>query len=122
MIRAFAIGVFLAACVWSYAYPHDHARPDLNAWFDSLKSGNGPCCSNADGTAIADADWASVADAMKPTVHFKVYLDGEWIDVPDNAVITQPNLAGRTMVWPYRSTGWGGGSWQIRCFMPGSMT
>ena len=29
-------------------------------------------------------------------------LDGEWIDVPDEAVITEPNRIGRTMVWPIR--------------------
>jgi hypothetical protein len=40
------------------------------------------------------------------------------IDVPDEAVITEPNGAGRTMVWPIRSYL----STTIRCFMPGSMT
>ena len=38
---------------------HDHSRPELNRWFDSLKSGKGPCCSVADGLAIADPDWES---------------------------------------------------------------
>jgi hypothetical protein len=41
-----------------------------------------------------------------------------WIDVPDDAVITEPNRAGRTMVWPLRV----GNLITIRCFMPGSMT
>ena len=45
-------------------------------------------------------------------------IDGEWHDVPEDAVITEPNRAGRTMVWPIR--GYQGLS--IRCFMPGSMT
>ena len=45
-------------------------------------------------------------------------IDGEWHDVPDDAVITEPNRVGRTMVWPIR--GYQGLS--IRCFMPGSMT
>jgi hypothetical protein len=31
--------------------------PELKAWFEALKSGKGPCCSDADGTAISDADW-----------------------------------------------------------------
>jgi hypothetical protein len=41
---------------------------------------------------------------------------------PDDAVITEPNLAGRTMVWPYmaiRETD--PPRTEIRCFMPGSM-
>jgi hypothetical protein len=49
-------------------------------------------------------------------------LEGRWIDVPDDAVITEPNRAGRTMVWPYMAVG-GADSprTEIRCFMPGSM-
>jgi hypothetical protein len=44
------------------------------------------------------------------------------VDVPDDAVITEPNRAGRTMVWPYtadRRTNHP--RTEIRCFMPGSM-
>jgi hypothetical protein len=48
-----------------------------------------------------------------------VRIDGEWVVVPDNAVITEPNRVGRTMVWPIRD---GVGGLYIRCFMPGSMT
>jgi len=47
-----------------------------------------------------------------------VRIDGAWLDVPDEAVITEPNRIGRTMVWPIR--GYLGVT--IRCFMPGSMT
>jgi hypothetical protein len=96
-----------------------HARDDgryagspLKPWFDSLKSGKGPCCSDADGSAVSDVDWESKDG------HYRVRLDGEWIDVPEDAVITEPNRVGRTMVWPLR--GYLGVS--IRCFMPGSMT
>jgi hypothetical protein len=96
-----------------------HARDDgryanspLKAWFDSLKSGKGPCCSDADGYAVADPDWETRSG------HYRVRIEGEWHDVPEDAVITEPNRAGRTMVWPIK--GWGGMT--IRCFMPGSMT
>ena len=84
----------------------------LKPWFDSLKSGKGPCCSVADGLAIADPDWESKDG------HFRVRIGNEWIDVPDDAVITEPNRAGRTMVWPIK----GALGTTIRCFMPGSMT
>ena len=49
-------------------------------------------------------------------------LEGRWIHVPDDAVITEPNRAGRTVVWPYMAVG-GADSpiLKIRCFMPGSM-
>lgn len=89
-----------------------NANPELKAWFDGLKSGKGPCCSDADGTAISDADWQSGGG------HYRVRIEGEWLDVPDEAVITEPNRVGRTMVWPIR----GYLGLTIRCFMPGSMT
>jgi hypothetical protein len=94
------------------AFAHDKHRADLNGWFDTLKSGKGPCCSNADGTAISDADWESKDG------RYRVRIEGTWHDVPDDAVIKEPNLAGRTMVWPMR----GYLGVQIRCFMPGPMT
>nr|WP_249151469.1 hypothetical protein [Bradyrhizobium liaoningense] len=88
-----------------------YADSPLKPWFDSLRSHLGPCCSDADGVAVADPDWESHQG------HYRVRLDGQWIEVPDDAVITEPNRAGRTMVWPVR-TAFG---IAIRCFMPGSM-
>jgi hypothetical protein len=105
-----------------FAAPSMHARdldgryaaqnPELHQWFEGLRSGKGPCCSDADGSAVSDVDWETAGG------HYRVRLYGAWIDVPDEAVITEPNRIGRTMVWPIR--GYLGVS--IRCFMPGSMT
>ena len=89
------------------------SSPELKAWFEGLKSGKGPCCSDADGSAVSDVDWQS------GNGHYRVRLDGLWVEVPDEAVITEPNRIGRTMVWPIRD---GVGGLYIRCFMPGSMT
>jgi len=86
--------------------------PEIKAWFDRLASRKGPCCSDADGSAVSDVDWETQSG------RYRVRIDGEWVDVPDEAVITEPNRVGRTMVWPLR--GYLGLS--IRCFMPGSMT
>lgn len=86
--------------------------PDLKSWFDSLRSGKGPCCSDADGSAVSDVDWESRSG------HYRVRLDGVWLDVPDEAVLTGPNRVGRTMVWPLVGTA----GTTIRCFLPGSMT
>jgi hypothetical protein len=88
-----------------------YADSPLKPWFDSLRSHLGPCCSDADGVAVADPDWES------HNGHYQVRLDGQWVEVPDEAVITEPNRAGRTMVWPVK-TAFG---ISIRCFMPGSM-
>jgi hypothetical protein len=91
----------------------------LHEWFERLASGKGLCCSFADGYMVEDADWDT------KNGHYRVRVpkalnskDMVWIDVPDEAVITEPNKAGRTMVWPLYIYG----ALSIRCFMPGSMT
>jgi hypothetical protein len=85
--------------------------PELHEWFEHLHSGKGPCCSDADGRTVLDSDWEVLNS------HYRVFLDGQWLDVPDDAVLTQPNLYGRTVVWPIKMFA----GMTIRCFMPGSM-
>ncbi len=98
------------------ARAHDdgrYANSPLKGWFESLHSkGGGPCCANADGTTLSDVDW-DTKDG-----HYRVRLDGQWVDVPPDTVITEPNRIGRTIVWPYYLNGHA----VIRCFMPGTMT
>jgi hypothetical protein len=115
------------------AAPFGHARDrgqfvntsaELKAWFDSLRSGKGPCCSDADGSAISDSDWESKDGHYRVRVPRYGYMrEGQqqelvWVDVPEEAVISEPNRVGRTMVWPI----YGYMGVAIRCFMPGSMT
>jgi hypothetical protein len=107
-----AVPVLLAAGLVSARDDGRYANSPLKGWFDNLRSSRGLCCSNADGVAVSDPDWESKDG------HFRVRLDGEWIDVPDDAVITEPNRAGRTMVWPVQSAI----GKSIRCFLPGSMS
>lgn len=96
-----------------------YAASPLKPWFDHLASGKGLCCSMADGYVVEDADWETKAG------HYRVRIpttaggsEMEWVDVPEDAVITEANRAGRTMVWPI----YGYMGETIRCFMPGSMT
>ncbi|TCU76608.1 hypothetical protein EDE08_102144 [Bradyrhizobium sp. R2.2-H] len=101
-----------------------NTNPELKAWFDSLRSGKGPCCSDADGSALSDSDWDSKDGHYRVRVpRYGYALDGQqqelvWVDVPEEAVISEPNRVGRTMVWPI----YGYMGVTIRCFMPGSMT
>jgi hypothetical protein len=90
----------------------------LREWFDHLASQKGLCCSFADGYVVEDADWTS------QNGHYRVRVpkaagskDMIWVEVPDEAIIKEPNKVGRTMVWPLYSSE----SVSIRCFMPGSM-
>ena len=97
-----------------------YAGSPLKPWFDQLKSRLGHCFSDADGSVVEDADWESKSGHYRVRVP-KAPRSREmiWVDVPDEAVVTEPNRVGRTMVWP---TYIGGGLGWIRCFMPGSMT
>jgi hypothetical protein len=93
----------------------------LHEWFEHLASGKGLCCSFADGHVVEDVDWKTTADGKHYRVRVPLSVGStqtSWVDVPDEAVITEPNRAGRTMVWPL----YGIGGVSIRCFMPGSMT
>jgi hypothetical protein len=83
-----------------------YANTPLHAWFDHLASGNGLCCSFADGFSVQDVDW-DTQDGK-----YRVRLYGEWIVVPDNAVVTEPNKFGPAVVWPYMDAK---GVTQIRC-------
>jgi hypothetical protein len=101
----------------------------LHDWFEHLASGKGRCCSDADGHTVEEADWETKDG------HYRVRVpkapdskDTIWVEVPDAAVITEPNKAARTMVWPVYdivqgfSDSEGYSIVSIRCFMPGSMT
>src|SRR6266702_1382408 len=102
--------IFLVLC--SPALAHDPSHPELNEWFNRLTSGRGLCCSFADGFAVSDVDWESKDG------HYRVRLENKWIDVPDDALITEPNRAGRMMVWPMRFNG----EISIRCGPSGRTT
>ena len=101
-------------------------NPNIHKWMEGLRSGKGPCCSDADGIVVDDPDWkvqhkkiggTTVASGSQPIYSdYAVLIDSEWQDVPPDAVITEPNLIGKTMVWPIK--GYLGTT--IRCFMPGS--
>jgi hypothetical protein len=100
------------------ALAHDHEHPELNGWYQGLHSGKGACCDGSEAVHLADVDWES-RDG-----HYRVRIADEWWDVPDWAVLDEPNRDGRTLVWTYND--WnnvtGKLTVKVRCFMPGTMT
>lgn len=109
-----AAGIAMLIGLWvAFAWAHDHARSELDGWFKSLKSNGGAyCCDGSDATSLDNVDWDSKDG------RYRVRIKGAWVDVPDGAIINEPNLDGQTMVWPI----WGpNGSVGVRCFIPGSM-
>lgn len=91
---------------------YEKADPVMAAWFKSLKSQTGEaCCGMSDGWALQDTDWRTKDG------RYQVFLADEWVDVPDNAVISEPNRYRKTVVWAH----YGNGHAEVRCFLPGSM-
>jgi hypothetical protein len=88
-----------------------YAKSPLKSWFDQLASGKGLCCSFADGERVDDVNW-DTQDGK-----YRVRLHGEWIVVPDEAVVKEPNKFGPAVVWPYMLSD---GTTQIRCFIAGA--
>jgi hypothetical protein len=82
----------------------------LHAWFDTLASGKGLCCSFADGRTLSDPEWGTHGD------HYWVIIDRIRYAVPADAVVAVPNVFGRAVVWPYMDEQ---DQTLIRCFMPG---
>jgi hypothetical protein len=107
----FVVSVVLPMSTIGHARAHDHEHPELNNWYESLHCSKGPCCDGSDAKRVDDVDWESKDG------HYRVRIDGEWVDVPNEAVVDGPNRAGRTMVWPYYLDGHP----RARCFIPGSM-
>jgi hypothetical protein len=86
---------------------YDHVPSDIRAWFKSVIAPNGvPCCDISDGHRTtydvrAGAYW--------------VPIEGQWMAVPDRAVIRdQGNPIGEAVVWYVHHRG----SIIISCFVP----
>jgi hypothetical protein len=108
----------------SPAYPHDKKRPELNNWFKTLKNKSGKrCCDSGDGQH-AEAEWDMVKRGYKVMLKHphRPTEPGKWFDVPDSAVVDQPNLSGVAMVWWFPIYTYVDGSMtpEVLCFIPGS--
>jgi hypothetical protein len=113
-MRTYVLLVALLLDLGSSAFARDdgrYANDPLKYWFDHLASDKGMCCSFADGFSVGDVDW-DMQDG-----HYRVLLHGQWIDVPDTAVVAGPNRYGPAVVWPYMDNK---GNTNIRCFLPGA--
>src|SRR6516165_544454 len=102
----------LSALAYAPARAHDPSgqwaslSSDMREWFKSLRSGSHgtPCCEEADGEHIADVDWDTQEGSTGET-HYRVFLLGAWREVPDAAVVTEPNRYGPAVVWPVYARG-----------------
>jgi hypothetical protein len=101
--------VLLWIAYLSKAHAHDHNHPELAGWFRSLHSKGGAWC--CDGNDADMADWDTSGG------RYRVKIDGQWIDVPDDAIVLGPNKAGGARVWTYYTEG----RPNVRCFLPDAL-
>jgi hypothetical protein len=111
--RVITVLMLLGMCAAHARDDGRYANSPLKPWFESLQNKDGvQCCAVADGMALSDVDWDT------QNGHYRVRIDGQWVSVPDDRVVIQPNRLGRPMVWPQYIDGHP----IVRCFMPGTMT
>jgi hypothetical protein len=85
--------------------------PDnVRSWFKSVRSPHGvPCCDISDGHRTAYD--------MRSDNHYWVPIEGEWRQVPSEAIVYNAgNPVGEAVVWYVRQ---GPDAVYIRCFVPG---
>ena len=110
------LALLLAAAVILIRDPTGKWAGDpLQPWFESLRNKLGLyCCAKADGHPLDDGEW-DIKDN-----NYRVFIQGRWVVVPDDAVLSGPNKFGKAMVWfrnyPWRVTP----DTRIQCFISGS--
>ena len=85
--------------------------PDnVRSWFKSVRSPHGvPCCDISDGHRTSYD--------MRSDNHYWVPIEGEWRQVPSEAIVYNAgNPVGEAVVWYVRQ---GPDAVYIRCFVPG---
>lgn len=85
--------------------------PEIQRWVQGLTNQDGMgCCATADGYLPDDVEWDTKEG------HYRVFIRGIWVVVPDRTVIHEPNKLGFAMVWYYMLDG----NVIIRCFLRGN--
>jgi hypothetical protein len=91
--------------------------PEIKLWAGALTNETGiGCCTIANGLIPEEIEWDISANS------YRVKVDGQWLFVPDEAIIKAPNRLGYAAVWfeidhdlefeEYTIS--------IRCFLPGA--
>jgi hypothetical protein len=88
---------------------HPANPPEISDWLRSLKNNRGmSCCDWADGMRLEDPDWEWNGSG------YRVRINGDWVVVPDDAVLPGPNKLGIAIVWRFNG--------HITCFIPGTLS
>ena len=83
-------------------------RLHLEGWLSGLASANGPCGDVSVARKVEDHEWTYEFDAQGG--HYRVRIDGHWLDVSEGAIVTDHNRFGPPVAWLSAN--------QVKCFMP----
>jgi hypothetical protein len=116
MKRNILIAIAVIILVLLFFYPFAHARDDgryaqspLKDWVKSLRDKNHvPCCDESDGEDVEG--WSTDGGI------YRVKVKGEWLPVPNSALLDIPNRLGFARAWIYFIDG----KPIVRCFLPGA--
>lgn len=112
-MRSFFAAMALAGALFAVpAHARDdgrYAQSPLKDWVKSLRDKNHvPCCDEADGEEVEG--WSTDGGV------YRVKVKGEWLDVPDSALLDIPNRLGFARAWIFYQDGQA----RVRCFLPGA--
>jgi len=110
---ALALLSFVVLCICGIgmvAQAHDHEHPELNEWYMGLHAKGGAWCCDGNDAVTVD-EWATKDG------HYIARVEGEWISIPDDAVVEGPNRAMQAKIWPKHMDGHP----EARCFIPGAL-
>ena len=125
ILRAMALLVAVALPAIAAPPPGTDLSSPRHAWWECHHQPKNDisCCSEADGHALIDADWRTGGKG------YQVRVEGQWFDVPTNAVLTgdtcgmDPDDAGQSeaKVWYTWSRGTNNeiSVLNVLCFLPG---
>jgi hypothetical protein len=102
-----------------------HNRADLSKWFEKLHDRKGDlCCDGSEAMHLSEVDWEingnhyrvrvpTTSGGFARVMAGATNVETEWVYVPDDTVIDEPNRANVTLVWPL----YGPMGVSVRCFM-----
>ena len=117
---ALVVAAILSATAMAHAGDrgqYTQVSPDIKAWVERLTDQHGVnCCATADGVRPKEVEWDISANS------YRVKLKGQWIPVPDEAVIKGPNRLGHAVVWFWLEADFLTNEVYpvVRCFLPGT--
>jgi hypothetical protein len=115
ILAALALAAYAFSLGGAWARDTGQIPPDvpdyIRSWFKGVRSPHGvPCCDIADGHRTT---W----DKHPGSDNYWVPIEGEWREVPPEAVVYNAgNPVGEAVVWYVRQ---GADVYYIRCFVPG---